>query len=401
MRKNVAGQKVYFSLFKSGTRINSPTLATGDVKVALDTGAQANVNTLPTSDAAGLLTWSPTQAETNADTVILLLNDQVGAEWEPLTIVFDTTVSDASVADAVWDEVLTGATHNVTNSAGKRVRQLADVIIYGGTAVTGTANTITLDAGASSIDGAYDPAIIYIAEGTGSGQSRGILEYFGSARLAVVDRSWKVIPDNTSVFEILADAGREHVNEGLARGGATTSITLNTNASSANDAYIGQRVFIRSGTGEDQARRISAYNGTTKVATVTRAWDIVPDTTSAYVILPTGAITDVDIANAVWEALRVDYSGAGSFGAVNEWASVGAAGSGAITYDYNVSDPDGTPVDGVYVWVTLDAAGNNIVASAYTDVLGNARFYLDAGTYYFWANKSGYNFTLPDTEVVA
>lgn len=90
MLKNVAGQKVYFSLFKSGARIASPTIAAGDFKRDLDGAGQNNVTTPPTSDAAGLVTWSPSQAETNGDIVTLLGNDAAGAEWEPLTIVFET-----------------------------------------------------------------------------------------------------------------------------------------------------------------------------------------------------------------------------------------------------------------------------------------------------------------------
>lgn len=39
------------------------------------------------------------------------------------------------IADAVWDEVLTGATHNVTSSSGKRLRQLVGTDIYEGAAV--------------------------------------------------------------------------------------------------------------------------------------------------------------------------------------------------------------------------------------------------------------------------
>ena len=96
MRKNVAGQKVTFSLFKAGARIANPTIAAGDFKVDLDGAGQANVATPPTSDAAGLVTWAPSQAETNADVVTFLGLDAAGAEWEPLTIMFDT--SDATLA---------------------------------------------------------------------------------------------------------------------------------------------------------------------------------------------------------------------------------------------------------------------------------------------------------------
>lgn len=204
------------------------------------------------------------------------------------------------VADDVWDEILTGATHNIATSAGRRLRQIASSIIYDGIAVSSTENTITLDAGASAVNGAYDPALIYIVNGTGAGQCRLILEYTGATRRAVVDRDWKILPDATSEYVLAGDVGREHVNEGLATDGTETTIVLNANASDADDAYIGQVVFIRSGTGEDQARRVQDYDGATHTVTVARAWNIIPDATSAYVMLPTGAISDQCIGNAVW-----------------------------------------------------------------------------------------------------
>lgn len=212
----------------------------------------------------------------------------------------------AAVVDANWDEVLTGATHNIATSAGRRLRELASSVIYTGTVASSTGNTVVLDSGASSADGAYDPALILITSGTGVGQTRLILQYTGATRTAVIDRDWKVNPALNDEFAIIADAGREHVNEGLAQTGSTAStIKLNALASSEDDAYIGQRVFIRSGTGQDQARRVASYNGTTKVATMTRDWDVTPDATSAYVILPTGAITDTDIANAVPTVVQI------------------------------------------------------------------------------------------------
>jgi hypothetical protein len=108
MLKNVAGQSVTFSLFKSGARIADPTMAAGDFKVDLDGAGQGNVATLPTSDAAGLVTWAPSQAETNADVVTFLANDAAGDEWEPLTIAFVTdtaTVGDVDTAVAALNDL--------------------------------------------------------------------------------------------------------------------------------------------------------------------------------------------------------------------------------------------------------------------------------------------------------
>jgi len=142
------------------------------------------------------------------------------------------------------------------------------------------------------------------------------LEYDGGTRMATVDRNWKVNPDDTSEFVLISDAGREHINEGLARGGTSNTIILNALASPTDNAYNGQVVFIRSGTGEDQARRVIAYDGTTKEATVGSNFPIIPDTTSAYVMLPTGTISHKMIGDAVWDADKADHTTTDTFGLI-------------------------------------------------------------------------------------
>ena len=199
----------------------------------------------------------------------------------------------AQIADAVWDEPLTWATHNVPTSAGRRLRQLASIAIHEGTAQgSGTwDNQIQLDTWASSTNGAYDPSEIAIVWGTGAGQSRLIIQYVWATKMATVDRNWRVNPDATSEFIIYVNSGREHVNEGLAQWWTPSTITLNANASSADGAYIGQTVFLRSWTWEDQVARVTAYNWTTKVATISTSmqwntWSVTPDTTTWYVMIP-------------------------------------------------------------------------------------------------------------------
>lgn len=194
----------------------------------------------------------------------------------------------ATAVDAIWDEVLIGLTHNVTNSAGKRLRELSGQVIHSGVAAgPGTGgNQIVLGAFASGVTGAYDPSVIAIVLGTGAGQCRMIYQYDGPSKTATVDRNWKVPPSTDSEYIICAHPGREHINEGLAQAGSSNTITLNSLASDADDAYTHQTVYIRSGTGHDQVNTVIAYNGTSKVATVESAWDVVPDVTSGYVILP-------------------------------------------------------------------------------------------------------------------
>ena len=84
------------------------------------------------------------------------------------------------------------------------------------------------------------------------------------------------------------------------------------------------------------------------------------------------------------------------------WTTGGAFGSGSNEYEYSLtSTVGGTPITDADVWVTTDAAGANVVASGRTDAFGKVTFYLDAGNYYFWRQKSGWNFSNPDVEVLA
>jgi hypothetical protein len=226
------------------------------------------------------------------------------------------------LVDNIWDEILIGSTHNINNSSGKRMREAGAPLIREETARgPGVGNNqIQLDTGASAMDGAYDPAMVLIVDGTGAGQTRLILEYDGTDKIATADRNWKVNPDDTSVFQILASSGREHVNEGLARAGTISTITLNILASSQDDVYVDQAIFIRSGTGEDQRKFVTAYDGATKIATVHINWDIIPDSTSGYVMLPqaTGdyitaalpeltGVADIPATPTIPQALMLSY----------------------------------------------------------------------------------------------
>lgn len=266
-----------------------------------------------------------------------------------------------AIADAVWDEVLTGATHNIATSAGRRLRDITSNIIRSGTAQGGSTASITLDSGASATDGIYDPGLVEIIGGTGVGQSRLILAYNGTTKVATVDRDWKTEPDNTSEFLIKGATTPLHVNEGLAQAGTSTTITLNSLASATDDVYNNQTVWIRAGTGQDQSRVITDYNGTTKVATVRGAWTTTPGSDSAYVILPLGS-------------------------------SSGSLGSGASSVTLTFTEDDNvTAIADADVWVTSDSGGNSVVAGTkQTDSSGQVTFLLDDGvTYYAWLQKDG------------
>ena len=75
--------------------------------------------------------------------------------------------------------------------------------------------------------------------------------------------------------------------------------------------------------------------------------------------------------------------------------------AGPITFTYTVtSSTTGLPIADVKVWVTTDIAGTNSIGEGWTNASGVVVFTLEAATYYLWRQKSGYQFTNPDLEVV-
>jgi len=203
--------------------------------------------------------------------------------------------------------ITTGTWNGAVNVINESIaRGTVTSVIHEGTVQSATNSTITLATNASSIDGAYDPALITITNGTGVGQSRGIYQYDGSTKIAIIDRNWKQIPDTTSNYAITSWPGREHVHEGLTQAATETTITLNPLASSDDDAYIRQTIFLRAGTGDDQVRLITDYDGTTKIATIDTPWTTIPDTTTSYVMIPSRNPSEETITIPIWDTVYID-----------------------------------------------------------------------------------------------
>jgi hypothetical protein len=103
-----------------------------------------------------------------------------------------STATTAGIADAVWDEVLTGATHNITSSAGRRLRILDDErIIAEGQTVSATTNTITLEPIGTLCVG---QTIVVTDQDTDEKQVRFILAFDTDTDTATVDSNWCVVP---------------------------------------------------------------------------------------------------------------------------------------------------------------------------------------------------------------
>ena len=199
----------------------------------------------------------------------------------------------AAITSDMWDELLTGATHNIPTSAGRRVREIGAFAIHSGTAQAGNSHSITLAATASPSDvlynGIFNRNLIVITDNTGVGQTRTIVDYDAVTKITVIDRDWRISPDNTTAYQIVPDDTPLTVDHGVAQGGTARTITIRDYAASDDDAYLCNIVTIIAGTGRGQARLVDAYNGTTKVVTICGDdWVVTPDTTSIYAMMPYG-----------------------------------------------------------------------------------------------------------------
>lgn len=97
----------------------NPTLASGDVKIAIDDGAPANLATLPVVDAdfTKRVKVSLSAAEMNGDNISIIFSDAAGDEWCDLILNIQTAVnqiddipSAATIATAVLDGTVDEAT---------------------------------------------------------------------------------------------------------------------------------------------------------------------------------------------------------------------------------------------------------------------------------------------------
>lgn len=228
-----------------------------------------------------------------------------------------------NLAGSVWD--ITQSSHLTAGTTGLYMALAGAVFVD--TTVTGTptSTTFQLTAG-SAIDDFYNDQLIYVLSGTGVGQARPILDYTGATKTVTIDEAWVTTPAAADRVAILSahehplsqivdsvwdealtkathnvaqSAGKRlrqidaafEVHSGTAQAGAAGTITLDTGASATDEIYRGDRIIIVDGTGAQEHGIITAYNGTTKVATMAENWVITPDATSEFEVVP----ADVDV----------------------------------------------------------------------------------------------------------
>jgi len=76
------------------------------------------------------------------------------------------------------------------------------LVIEEGTAQQGSETTITLDASSSNINDYYKDVFLKIIDGAGSGQTKKIIEYDGTTKIATIVGTWTTSPNDTSIYRM-------------------------------------------------------------------------------------------------------------------------------------------------------------------------------------------------------
>jgi hypothetical protein len=118
-----------------------------------------------------------------------------------------------------------------------------------GTVAAANTSTITLDSGASGLNGFYTGSDVYITGGLGTGQLRRILSYSGSTKRAILSAPFSTVPNILSTFQITPHV--EVQGDGQAWSGYTEasggSITKVNVLNGGNNFSFGNIVFSANG----------------------------------------------------------------------------------------------------------------------------------------------------------
>jgi hypothetical protein len=138
----------------------------------------------------------------------------------------------AALVDLIWDEPLTGATHNVATSSGKRLRQTTAFQQIDSTVVDASATTTTFVTGLdSAVDDFYNDSMLVFTDGALAGQVRSIVDYVGATKTIILEEALTSAPVNGVAFTIVS----LHIHPvSQIQSGLATSAALATQAAKIN-----------------------------------------------------------------------------------------------------------------------------------------------------------------------
>lgn len=243
----------------------------------------------------------------------------------------------SSIADAVWDELLTG--HTTADSAGRVLRDAASPVLRRAMVVSATSTSIQLDAGVSLTDSAIIGSVLAIVSGTGAGQARRIYSYVSLTQTAGILHGYTTTPDSTSEYALLHDARADiqsirgsslniptNGRVDAAVGTMNVDVTIGTSGIPTNAYVAGALTSISNAVWGASSRLLSA--------------DVTVGTMKTHVTIATSGVTSDaitvlalnSIADTVWEESAAAHTSVGTTGAkLSDAASAGNPWTTSIT----------------------------------------------------------------------
>lgn len=203
-------------------------------------------------------------------------------------------------------------------------------------------------------------------------------------------------------FDVLAGAGLEYrIEITLSRDGFQYWIPggdITVSQTTKATLFLSSPVVVK--TGDSFSVYATRVDGNSEI--VAGDVDFYEDTgTSALQAIAADLTTAIASIAALPTAVQIETEVAAQHGT---GSYVGGAGMGPNSHTIDFDDDQGAPIVGVYLRITTDAAGlNPPIAWGLTDVNGNFTYNhsLASGTtVYVWAQKVGYSFAWPATELI-
>lgn len=206
LRKYGEATTIPFSLFEiDGVDFKTDAVyVSGDVKLMKDEGAEANVSSGFTDEGQG--NTQPLNAtEMEFARGELYIVDQGTKAWLDTGITIETyghaSAQHPFMGEGIWDRALTGATHNVPASAGKRLRAIGDVVSGSVDDAGASASSFITDLTGLHPDH-YGSQTLFFTSGDLAGMSRIVTEYNESTKLITVEEAFPEAPANGDDFDI-------------------------------------------------------------------------------------------------------------------------------------------------------------------------------------------------------
>lgn len=197
---------------------------------------------------------------------------------------------------------------------------------------------------------------------------------FGGTSAVTGDVSGKVLGSGSGSIsgvgvQVANGGGAIVVHQGTAQAGGASTITLDTGASSTDNVYQGCQVYLVSGTGAGQTGVVAfnGYKGSTRVATMTIPWAVIPDATTTFQVLPQGPVVLGQLGGGT-RTVTQDWNGPGSLTVEDATTGLPIANAALTAYLQTAYAADPSQAQS-YGSGTTDASGKwtlTLAPAAYT-----------------------------------